>query len=54
MELLQHKVFDGVRDTNNETIAPHKVSLSFDKKIYNLDYENNKYQQQAGSEKQIM
>ena len=54
LELLQNKVFDGVRDKNNETIAPHKISLSFDKKTYNVDYDKNKLQEAAGSEKQIM
>jgi p38 MAP kinase len=53
-ELLQHKIFDKVRDRNNESIAPHKISLSFDKKTYNIDYEKNRLRQEAGSEKQIM
>jgi hypothetical protein len=40
-----------VRDKNNETIAPHKVSLSFDKKTYNVNYEKNGFKEEAGTEK---
>ena len=50
-ELLKQSIFDGVRDKNNEGIAPYKVSLAFDKKIYNIDYTINRFSQEAGSEK---
>lgn len=35
-------------------MAPHKVSLAFDKKTYNIDYEENRFSPEAGTEKDVM
>ena len=40
-ELLKESIFDSIREKENESVAPHKISLSFDKKNYKIDYEND-------------
>ena len=50
-ELLKNKIFDDVRNKNNESTAPFKVSLQFDKIVYNFNYEKKKYSQEAGTKK---
>jgi hypothetical protein len=48
-ELLGNPIFDAIREKENETIAPYKVSLGFDKKVYNINYETGEHFPQAGT-----
>jgi hypothetical protein len=53
-ELLSHSIFDAIREKENETIAPNKVSISFDKITYNIDYYTQDVNPKAGTKADIM
>ena len=42
-QLLENKIFDGVRVTENEKIEPMgKIKISIDTNLFKFDYENEK------------
>ena len=53
-ELLANPIFDAIREKSNETVAPYKVSLSFDKKVYNIDYTTEEMEVRGVSKSKLL